>query len=152
MTRIPGEDFGQLWVGLFGVVCILNFCSIIICFLTKIMNRRNNKSAIKSVLIVSRSFKWRSQNLNHKGDINSNRHDINTSACNNMWNRTKNDDDRDDQIVIMIVFIIGLSSGQVLRSSKTKYIPKSSANAVVVVSVAGLVTVVVEHWPSTKSP
>ena len=35
---------------------------------------------------------------------------------------------------------------------KTKFIPKSSANAVVVVSVAGLVTVVVKHWPSTKSP
>ena len=34
---------------------------------------------------------------------------------------------------------------------KTKRIPKSSANAVVV-SVAGLVTVAVEHWPSTKSP
>ena len=45
-----------------------------------------------------------------------------------------------------------LSSGQVLKSPKTKFIPKSSANAVVVVSVAGLVTVVVKHWPSTKSP
>ena len=65
---------------------------------------------------------------------------------------SKNDDDRDDQIVMMIVFVIDLSSGQVLRSPKTKFIPKSSVGAVVVVSVAGLVTVVVEHWPSTKSP
>ena len=53
---------------------------------------------------------------------------------------------------MMIVFIIDLSSGQVLRSLKTKFIPKSSVGAVVVVSVAGLVTVVVEHCPSTKSP
>ena len=55
---------------------------------------------------------------------------------------------------MMIVFVIDLSSGQVLRSPKTKVIPKSSVGAVVVVvvSVAGLVTVVVEHWPSTKSP
>ena len=53
---------------------------------------------------------------------------------------------------MMIVFVIDLSSGQVLRSPKTKVIPKSSVGAVVVVSVAGLVTVVVEHFPSTKSP
>ena len=59
---------------------------------------------------------------------------------------------RDDQIVMMIVFVIDLSSDQVLRSPKTKFIPKSSVGAVVVVSVAGLVTVVVEHCPSTKSP
>ena len=75
-----------------------------------------------------------------------------------------------------------LSSCQVFKSSKTKSIPNSSANAVVVVSViglvtvvvvvvivlvvvvvvvvvavivvsvAGLVTVVVEHCPLTKSP
>ena len=45
-----------------------------------------------------------------------------------------------------------LSSYQVLRSPKEKCIPKTSANAVVVVSVSGLVAVVVEHSPSTKSP
>ena len=68
-----------------------------------------------------------------------------------------------------------LISCQVFRLLKTKFIPKSSANAVVVVSVAGLVivvvvvvvvvvvivevvsvaglvTVTVEHCPSTKSP
>ena len=37
-----------------------------------------------------------------------------------MWNRTKNDDDRDDQIVMMIVFIIDLSSCVVLQINKNE--------------------------------